>query len=200
MIYMDLPARLKDFWNAHQAELIMVLVGVALIGGGIFWWKTMSSEETKVEIIKTEAASDSASMLQLDISGEVNKPGVYKLKADARVIDALEIAGGVTDKADKEWMDKFLNRSAKVSDGQKIYIPALKSGGSTQDSVLSAQNNTININTASQGSLEGLPGVGPVTAVKIITGRPYGKIEELIEKKIVSQKVFDEIKEQISVW
>ena len=57
----------------------------------------------------------------------------------------------------------------------------------------------ININTSSQSQLEILPGIGPVTAQKIILGRPYGSVDELLGKKIVGTKVFDQIKERISV-
>lgn len=48
--------------------------------------------------------------------------------------------------------------------------------------------------------MEELPGIGPVTAKKIIDGRPYGRIEELAEKKIVGQKVWEQIQESVSVW
>ena len=51
------------------------------------------------------------------------KPGVYRLSQDDRIDDALIVAGGVSASADREWMEKFLNRAAKLSDGQKIYIP-----------------------------------------------------------------------------
>ena len=55
----------------------------------------------------------------------------------------------------------------------------------------------VNINNASQKELESLPGIGPVTARKIIESRPYSSAEELVEKKIVSQKMLDEIKSLI---
>lgn len=131
---------------------------------------------------------------------------MYKLVTDSRVIDALEAAGGLTDQADTEWVDKYLNKSAKVSDGQKIYVPRNSENDQISNSKLQTSSNSqntnsiININTAGSRELEALPGVGPVTAEKIIAGRPYGNIEELIGKKIVSQKIFDQIKGQISVW
>ena len=130
--------------------------------------------------------------LVVDIGGEVVRPGVYKLPVGSRIEDALRVAEGLTVGADTNYIEKYLNRAAKVSDGQKLYIPS-KSASSVQD-------NRININSASQGELEGLPGIGPVTAGKIMAGRPYQNISELVGRKIVGTKVFEQIKDQISVW
>jgi DNA uptake protein ComE-like DNA-binding protein len=55
----------------------------------------------------------------------------------------------------------------------------------------------VNINSASVGELDMLPGIGKATADKIIGNRPYGSIDELVGKKIVGEKVFEEIKEKI---
>jgi len=58
----------------------------------------------------------------------------------------------------------------------------------------------ININTASSEDLDSLPGVGPVTADKIINGRPYQTINDLIDRKILTNKVFSQIKDKISAF
>ncbi len=58
----------------------------------------------------------------------------------------------------------------------------------------------ININTASESQLDTLPGIGPVTAQKIIVGRQYGSIDELLSKKVVGAKVFEQLKDKISVY
>lgn len=57
---------------------------------------------------------------------------------------------------------------------------------------------TININDATLQSLDSLPGIGAVTAQKVITNRPYADIQELVTKKVVFQKVFDQIKNKMS--
>lgn len=56
----------------------------------------------------------------------------------------------------------------------------------------------ININTASEAELDKLPGIGPVTATKIITSRPYSAPEELLTKKVVSSSTWGKIKELIT--
>lgn len=143
----------------------------------------------------------------VDVEGAVEKPGVYDLPADARVQDALIAAGGMSREADRDRIAKSLNLAAKLTDGDKIYIPfpgdsssGVLAEGSGADAVLGAETALININTASAKDLDSLPGVGDVTAGKIIAGRPYGAIEELTSKKVVSQKVFGEIKDKVSVY
>ena len=57
----------------------------------------------------------------------------------------------------------------------------------------------VSVNSASQSELESLPGIGPVTAGKIIDGRPYNQVEELLERKIVGKATFEKIKNLISL-
>lgn len=187
---------IREWVEAHRWAVLLALLGAALIGSGVFWWRSGGSEPVQPEIITN--ATDSAKLV-IDVSGEVAKPGVYQLPAGSRVEDALQMAGGETENADTEYIEKYLNRAAKLSDGQKLYVPR-KNGESNQNSASSVQDNRININSASQAELEALPGIGPVTAGKIVAGRPYQNISELVERKIVGQKVYDQIKDQVSIW
>ena len=174
---------LRAWVEAHRWVVLGVLVGAALIGAGVFWTKTQA-EPAPVVLSATVSAE-----LVVDIGGEVARPGVYKLSTGARVEEALAAAGGITSDADINYIEKYLNRAMRLLDGQKIYIPRID-----------AENAQLNINTANQSELEALPGIGPVTAGKIISNRPYQNISELLSKKIMGQKVYDQIKDQISVW
>ena len=159
--------------------------GVILIGVGVFLWKT-SSSETKIEVIKPSVVAEKS--LAVDVSGAVNNPGVYKFAQEMRMGEVIASAGGITADADTNWIETSLNMASKVIDGQKIFIPRaapLRSEGATLGV---KQNSSININTASESDLDTLPGVGPVTAGKIMAGRPYQRLEELTEKKIVTAK------------
>ncbi|MCL5439091.1 MAG: ComEA family DNA-binding protein [Patescibacteria group bacterium] len=140
----------------------------------------------------------------VDVEGAVIKPGVYKLPSDARIQDALVAASGLSSGANREWVSKNLNLAQKLKDGSKIYIPKTNENApitvNNQSFGTSTENNQININTASVGELDTLPGVGPVTAQKIINGRPYNSVEELIVKKIVNQSTFEKIKDRITAY
>ena len=113
-------------------------------------------------------------------------------------MDVLAEAGGISEDANRDWVEKNINMAKKASDGLKIYIPRIG------EEVLSISQNSaqagavININTASASDLESLPAVGPVTAQKIIDGRPYSQIGELIDRKIVGAATFEKIKDKIS--
>ena len=194
-----------DFWESKKLEIGIALAGLVLVGVGVFWWKTGGGEQDRVEILSaaTEVQSNKVIKQQItvDVEGAVNKPGVYRLDLGARVGDLVATAGGMTADADTKWIEMNLNRAGKLTDGAKFYIPYKSEilNPKFQINSNSQISNLININTGSQAELESLPGVGPVTAGKIINSRPYGDINELLEKKIVGQKVWGQIKDAISL-
>lgn len=177
-------------------------LGVVLIVGGIF---ASGLNKTKVKDFPKESLVESQKMISVDVSGAVNKPGVYQLMMGSRIEEAIVAAGGFAQTASGEYISKYLNMAQKLSDGTKIYVPF--EGDLTSPSSYAGQGvagakvqSKVNINTASQSELESLPGIGPVTASKIISERSYQKIEDLIEKKIVGKSVFEKIKDSIVVY
>jgi competence protein ComEA len=183
-----------------QTSIILALIGVALIGAGLSISKFLSSsqEPTFVPAEKETAASEK---IMVDIEGAVKKPGLHELALGTRIDDAIKAAGGLTKRADKNWLAKNLNLAAKLADGQKIYIPKIGESSSSRTSgqVASEITGKINVNTASESELDTLPGIGPVRAGKIIANRPYAKIEEVFSKGAVGEKTFEKIKDQINV-
>ena len=117
------------------------------------------------------------------VAGAVRRPGVYTLRADARVDDAVARAGGARRRADLSG----LNLAAKVEDGRQVLVPARAPPGSAPagSAAAPAEGQPVNINTATLEQLDGLTGVGPVTAQKILDAREerggFGSIEELGE-------------------
>lgn len=141
--------------------------------------------------------------IMVDVEGGVIRPGVYSLATNARTQDALIAASGLSNDADRSWVEKNLNLASKLADGQKIYIPKLgenKTSLSASSPDAISNSSGININLASLQTLDSLPGIGPATAQKIISGRPYSAVEELLSKKIVTEKVFGQIKDKIAVY
>lgn len=192
----------------HWLPISLGLLGVIFLGYGLM---SLTGSSKQNDDILFEPASNSTENKQeqkkitIDVEGAVVKPGVYDLEVDARVQDGLIAAGGMSDKADREKVSKGLNLAAKLVDGGKLYIPFMGESAvglavGSGDSVLGSVSSLININTASASELDKLQGVGPVTAEKIISNRPYGAIEELVSKKIVGQKVFEGIKDKITVY
>lgn len=186
--------------SAYKLPLGLSLVGLVLIIGG-----AVSSNLFKAspKAYPKESLVEVGKKISVDVSGAVGKPGVYQLEASSRMEDAITAAGGLSKDADQTYISKYLNLAQKLIDGSKIYIP--KTGEQSLSKtdtpqVAGAAAVKLNINIASQSELEALSGVGPVTAQKIISGRPYQAVEDVLNKKIVGKAVFDKIKDSISVY
>lgn len=165
----------------------------------------LNSKDKNPEIIIEQNAGVLGTKIRVDIGGAVFRPGVFELENEARVQEALILAGGLSSSADRSWVAKNLNLAAKLADGAKIYIPQTgeRTLGGLTPTVFDGSGgdpSKININNASEGELDRLPGIGPVSAQKIITGRPYQSIDDLISKKIIGASTFTKIKDQITVW
>ena len=199
---------MQKFFDINQKLIIFFLLGLILIGFGVLLYKTdIFSPGDKVEVLNNVTEpQDNNSEVVVEIAGAVIKPGVYRLPFGSRIDDLLIISGGLSQDASRNWVEKNINRAAKLIDGQKIYIyhsdeiSAKDSGGIKLDQgVLGADNGgLVNINTSDQKDLESLVGIGPVYAQNIIEHRPYSNLEELVSKGAISQKVFDKIKNDIT--
>ena len=139
--------------------------------------------------------------LVVNVDGAVRQPGVYTLPLHSRVVDAVERAGGLTEDASPG----AINLAAVLEDGSHIYIPARKGdpqvdGGEPGLIGMSPEGELIplvNINQASLEALVALPGIGPVTAEKIISYRQdqvFTRIEEIQKVPGIGPATFEQIK------
>jgi len=169
---------------------------VLTLGAGLYFFKSSSNSED-IKIL-SGASPEASGKIVVDVGGAVLKPGLYKLSGEARVADAVTAAGGLSSNADS----KQVNLAAKVSDGQKVYVPdkfqIANSKSQTGEVAGANTSELISINLATAAELDTLPGIGPVTASKIISLRPYSSIDELLSKKAVSSSVFEKIKDKIT--
>lgn len=199
--------RIKEL-KAKPYWLTVGLAGILLLVVGVFSAILISNKATDkgVEIVEIDDSGEAekGKEVYVDVAGAVMKPGLYKLSPGARMNDALVAGGGLGEKADREWLNKNLNLAAKIIDGTKIYIPFAGEGNSNKDRPSYDKGlsltDKININTASSAELDTLWGVGPATAEKIISNRPYGSVEELLTKKAVKSNVYETIKEKVAVY
>lgn len=147
--------------------------------------------------------------ISVDVAGAVVKPGVYRLPQGSRVEDALILAGGLAKEADIARIAQFMNRAAVIVDGAKLYF--YPKSDSPTDIVRRTNVNEpasvrpagevgmVSVNSASQSELEALNGIGPATAVKIISNRPYQTLEELVTKKALSRSSYEKLKDQLAL-
>ncbi len=206
--------KLKELVSSYRLPIAFTLLGVVLLGGGITSnFSQIASSSIKAEELPKASlvsAENITKDITVDVSGAVKSPGVYKFEKDSRVEDAIRQAGGFSEQAHKQFVSKSLNLATKLIDGQKIYIPfegelaSIAPIATTAALIPSVSNQTIQsgivkLNSSSQSELEELNGVGPVTAKKIIDGRPYNTVGELLSKKVVSKSVYEKIKGEVGI-
>lgn len=184
-------------FRQNKVPILIGSIGVFLILFGLLQFFMKNDEEPPLVLEKAEASHEE---LVVDMEGALMNPGVYKLTGNARMVDALAAAGGLSESADRVWVEKNINLAKRISDGLKIYIPRVGEEVEINLSTSSeaSNSNLIDINSASTSQLESLPGVGAVTAQKIIDGRPYSTIEDILTKKVVGNSTFEKIKTSIS--
>lgn len=226
----------KILLNKYRLQIGVFLITVIVVGGGVLALIGNKSKPSEIEKVAGTVSSASESgeatasasptpviKIKVDVSGAVKNPGVYELLEDARVEDALDAAGGFSDRVDKDWVDKNLNLAARLHDGDKLYIPEMGETSSTLAPVSvpptsagvvsetgtpsgsgSLDCSRVNINTASAAALdECLAGIGPAYAQRIIEYREshggFKSIEELQEVRGIGPKTFEKIKDQTVV-
>lgn len=185
-----------DF-SSNQRRALAVLAGIAISASALFiFWPEKS------EPIKTIPISVSPPTIIVDVTGEVSKPGVYKLPPDARVMDAIEAAGAAKTSADLT----LLNLARPLKDGEQIYVDRkFSTQAVAKHRARSATVNSgpVNVNRATIKELDRLPGIGPVIAQRIIDYRnlngSFTAIEDLRKVNGIGGSKFEKIKNSIRV-
>ena len=204
---------------------ILVIISIVIV---IFCYP---KEEPKPQIVKAKKQISNKEVKEekyyyVDIKGAVNNPGVYKLKEDSRVIDAINNSGGLKENADtsiinlskkiedemviiiysKEDLQKYKDNlsTKKIEDEIKKEIISIDKNNKAEINIdLKEDNSKININTASKEELTTLPGVGESKAEAIIKYREdngnYEKIEDIKNVSGIGESAFEKIKDNITV-
>jgi len=139
--------------------------------------------------------------LTVEVTGAVNKPGVWQFSRTDRVGRAIEVAGGFSGEVNAEYVAKQLNLAELLTDGQKLYIPFNWEKQTVTSNEPNQQNlsKLISINQATKEELQTLTGIGESRATAIIENRPYTILSELVDKAVLSTGIFDQIKGLISL-
>jgi competence protein ComEA len=134
-----------------------------------------------------ETATAPPSQLVIDVVGAVRRPGLYRLEQGARIADAVARAGGATRRANLS----LINLAAPLADGQQVVVPGRGSAAAAPPPGSAGTAGTsagpVHLNTATLEELDSLPGVGPVTAQKILDYRQeHGSFTSVDELDAVS--------------
>ncbi|MGH3008305.1 MAG: ComEA family DNA-binding protein [Gaiellaceae bacterium] len=160
-----LPAlsRRQLFGAAIGAAVLLVLV-VRQLGGG------SGTAAPVVAPARATRPAAAAKLMVVDVAGDVRRPGLYRLPSGSRIDDAIAAAGGATGKAQID----AVNLAAPVADGEQVVVPGSGAGGAAAVSSPAAGSSPsapLDLNTATLEQLDALPGIGPVTAQKILDYR-----------------------------
>jgi competence protein ComEA len=162
------------------AVAAVVVVALALAGRTFLRPSHASAPPPLRPSAPAVAAPSKPAQVYVDVVGAVRRPGLYRLRSGARVADAVVRAGGATRKADLQ----LVNLAALVADGEQVAVPKRGAGGAGVAAASgSAPSGPVHLNSATAEQLDALPGVGPVTAQKIIDYRTqhggFGSVDEL---------------------
>jgi competence protein ComEA len=175
-------------------------IGVAVIvGAGSVVWSSMSSP---VEQVIPDALSDSSRTVSVrgstevvvHVSGEVMRPGIISLAEGARVIDAVERAGGQTAQAALD----SINLARLVIDGEHLVVPA----EGEAEALTAGSSGLVSLSLASEQELQELPGVGPAIASRIVSWRdahgPFRHVEDILAVSGIGPATLEKFRDRVT--
>jgi competence protein ComEA len=193
----------------HLIAYALALAAVLVFGARQLMQSGGSSAAASVpiEVARGTSSADGGTArggtVVVDVAGAVRRPGVYRLRAGARVADALRRAGGATRHAELSG----INRAMKLEDGRQILVPKRAVAGVPAAAATAAVPGVpappVNLNTATSEQLEGLDGIGPAMAKKILDYRTahggFSRIDELGEISGIGERRLASLREQVTL-
>jgi competence protein ComEA len=179
--------------------LIILLLAAIIVAGSFYdqWQKSAVPEKTAsvTPASQSPAARDNQPVVY--VTGAVNKPGVYRVGAESRVIDVINAAGGLAHGADTG----KVNLAQAISDGMEINVPI--SGATGSPVPAAADGERVSINADDRAALEKLPGIGAVLAARIVEYRqangPFRDIADIKKVNGIGESKFNLVKDKISL-
>jgi competence protein ComEA len=186
--------------NPEQKRGLVILLTLTVgLGGFYFLNSRPQAEPVVIQEIPTAATESVTTLLIINVAGKVKNPGVYQLPPGSRVVDALEAAGQQLKGVDIS----DINLARVLVDGEQILIGSNRTVSGKVAAKKITVDNPLDINRATIAQLDTLPGIGPVTAQRIIDYRTKaGRINAVDELKKISGLggvKFEEIKALLRV-
>jgi competence protein ComEA len=200
----------------RQRVAVALLVLAALLVAGVVWVRATprllgqpegpggqgagSADQTLPPAAPDSAAGlGTAGRVAVHVAGRVRHPGLVHLPAGSRVQDAVHAAGGAAAGANLD----AINLARKLTDGEQVLVPGPgdpppASSPATPGSPAAP----LDLNTATAEQLDTLPGVGEVTAGRIVayrTAHPFTAVDDLLEVPGIGQRRFDQLKDLVTV-
>jgi competence protein ComEA len=185
--------------NPEQKRGLVIIFALTIGLGGFYFFNSRPSaqpvliQDMAKDIVQESIENDAVPLI-VNVAGKVNNPGVYQLPQGSRVVDAIEAAGMQLKGVDIS----DVNLARVLVDGEQILVGGLKVSNGKAVAKKITTDNPLDINRATLAQLDTLPGIGPVTAQRIIAYRSkVGRINSVDELKKISGlggMKFEEIK------
>ncbi|MDQ8693101.1 helix-hairpin-helix domain-containing protein [Streptococcus sp. IsoGale022] len=171
-----------------------------------------STEEEEEKVVAKTKGEEESEQVTVDIKGAVKNPGVYELRAGARVHEAIQKAGGLT--ADAE--AKSINQAQKLTDEAVVYVAKIgeegadvtqggqhQAGASDSAGASGGKSDKVNLNTATEAELQTISGIGQKRASDIIAYREsngrFKSVDDLKKVSGIGDKTLEKLKEYVTV-
>jgi competence protein ComEA len=157
-------------------------------------------DATSVPGTSGSAASAAPAEIIVHVAGAVARPGLVRLPPGSRVADAIDAAGGLGPRVDVARLGREVNLAAVLVDAERVLIPSRDDTPAAVGALIppaSASDGLVDLNRATAAELEQLPGIGEVTAAKIIAARderPFRSLDELLERKVLGPATLEKIR------
>ncbi len=181
--------------SRRQAITVTLGLAVLLLLGARWFDRPAAAPPSAAAPVRVRAGPAVRPRVTVDVTGAVRRPGLYRLPDGSRVADALERAGGPTRKAFLE----AVNLAAPLADGQQVLVPrkTAMAGGAAP----AKTTGPVSLSAATLEQLDTLPGVGPVTAQKILDYQaahgPFRSVEELDAVPGIGPATVEELRELV---
>jgi competence protein ComEA len=220
---LSLVARVRAWieWVGLGRLVASAVIVLAVVAGAYWLVKPPpATTESKLPYAGSSASSPSAAPptsavattttvanaeMVVHVAGAVLSPGVYRMGAGARVVDAVQAAGGVVTDANPD----AINLAAPLIDGERVYVPRVGevapvvAANGTGSTAGSAPGGPVNLNTATADDLDTLPGVGPSTASAILAYReqhgPFASVDDLADVRGIGPTKLDALRGLVTV-
>ena len=221
----DRPARLDPTF-IRSASILAAAVALAVVafilaltsgsgdgvvidgsGGNVVFASSSPGEST--------GGPQDSGVVVVEVAGAVAHPGVFRLPTGSRVADVIDAAGGYGPRVDTTRVGQELNLAARVQDGDRVHVASRDEAVTTSEpagtSVAGDRGGTgsggtngglVDLNLATAEALDQLPGIGPVTAAKILAAReeaPFVSVDDLRSRGILGEKTFERLRDLVAV-
>jgi competence protein ComEA len=201
-------------WRDPAVLKVVVVVGLALIVAVASFWLAASSGTSSgvaIDVAPSDAVPSAGAdglatggEVVVEIAGAVARPGVVRLPAGSRIADLIEAAGGYGPRIDTTRAAVDLRLAAVLKDGDRILVPSRDDppGAVASTTTGGASSDLLDLGSATLEQLDTLPGIGPVTAQKILDARaeaPFASVDDLRSRGVLGEKTFERVRDLVTV-